>query len=81
MTVKPIVRYMILCEDWDSDPDDPLCVNILGLLSSVRSLEVPPYPSYRDLCVFLVPTEGRGIGEGQILCVFEETDQKVLAIG
>jgi uncharacterized protein DUF6941 len=79
MALKPIVRYMILCEDWDADPEDPLCVNILGLLSNVRSLEMPPYPLYRDLCVFLVLTEGRGVGEGQIICVFEETDQKVFA--
>jgi hypothetical protein len=70
---------MILCEDWDSDPDAPLCVNILGLLSNIRSLELPPYPFDRDLCVFLVLTEGRGVGEAQIICVFEETDQKVFA--
>jgi hypothetical protein len=75
--IKPIVRYMLPCDDWGTAPDDPLCVNIFGLLSNVHPVELPPYPLHRDLCVVLVLTEGRGVGEGQIICVFEETDEKI----
>ena len=78
MAVHPVVRYMILCEDWGTDPDHPRRVSIHGLLSNIRSVEQPPYPLlYRELCVFLALTEGRGAGTAQIVCVFEETGQKI----
>ena len=42
--MKPIVRYMILCEDAGTDPRNARRANIYGLLSNIRSLENPPYP-------------------------------------
>ena len=43
----------------------------------VHALDDPPYPLfYREMCVFLVLTEGRGQGDGKIVCVFEESGQK-----
>jgi hypothetical protein len=75
MTLKTIVRYMIPCDDWGTDPNDLHCVRIFGLLSNIHSHEMPPYPLYRDLCVFLALTEGRGVGYGQIVCVLEEIDE------
>lgn len=78
MSVIPIVRYMILCQDWGVAPENPRRVNIYGLLSSIRALEKPPYPLlYRELCVFLALTETRGTGTAQIVCVLEETGQRV----
>ena len=78
MAVRPVVRYMILCEDWAVDPDKPARVNIFGLLSNIRSVEEPPYPLlYRELCVFLALTECRGEGEARIACVFEENGQTI----
>jgi hypothetical protein len=78
MAIKPIVRYMILCEDWRTDPDNNHRVTIIGLISNIRALDQPPYPLlYRELCVFLALTEGRGQGEGQIVCVFEDTGKKI----
>jgi len=78
VAVHPIVRYMILCEDWETRPDDSTHVTIHGLISSIRSLDQPPYPLlYEELCVFLLLTECRGIGSAQIICVFEETGNKV----
>jgi hypothetical protein len=78
MAVAPVVRYMLLCDDWKMDPRGSQRVTIVGLISSIRSLEQPPYPlRYRELCIFLALTEGRGQGEGQIVCVFEETGQKI----
>jgi hypothetical protein len=78
MAVKPMVRYMILCEDWGMDPNNPKRVNIYGLLSNVRSLEQLPYPLlYRELCVLLILTEIRGTGAAQIIGVFEETGEEI----
>ena len=78
MAVTPVVRYMILCEDWSTDADNQRGITIHGLLSNIRSLEQPPYPLfYRELCVFLALTEGRGTGAAQIISVFEETSQEI----
>jgi hypothetical protein len=69
---------MIVCEDWASAPNNPRRVDIHGLLSNIHSLDQPAYPLlYWEMCVFLVLTEGRGTGTAQIICVFEETSQKV----
>jgi hypothetical protein len=74
----PIVRYMIVCEDWDTDPDNPLRVNVYGLLSNITSVEDPPYPLlFEELCVLLVLTEGRGTGSAGIVCRFEDTGQQI----
>ena len=76
MAVKPIVRYMILCDDWNVDPANPNRVNIRGLLSNIDSDAQPPYPCVREeLCVFLALTEARGKGLAEIVCVFDETGQ------
>jgi hypothetical protein len=78
VVVKPVVRYMILCEDWGTDPQNARRVSIYGLMSNIRSRGQPPYPLlYEELCVFLALTEGRGTGTAKIICIFEETDQKV----
>jgi hypothetical protein len=78
MAIKPVVRYMLLCDDWQVDPDNQRRVTIIGLISNIHALEDPPYPLfYRELCVFLALTEGRGQGEGKIVCIFEETGQRI----
>ncbi len=78
MAIKPVVRYMLLCDDWQLDPQNNRRVTIIGLISNIHALEDPPYPLfYREMCVFLALTEGRGQGEGKITCVFEETGQRV----
>lgn len=78
MSVTPIVRYMLLCDDWKLDPPHSRRVTIVGLISNIRALDDPAYPLlYRELCVFLALTEGRGQGEGRIICAFEETGQVI----
>jgi len=69
---------MILCDDWEVDPTNSRRVNILGLISNLRSREDPPFPWVRqELCVFLALTECRGAGEGDIRCVFEESGEVI----
>jgi hypothetical protein len=78
MSLTPVVRYMILCEDWSVDADQPRRVHIHGLLCNIRPVDEDAYPLlFRESCVFLVLTEARGAGEAQIICVFEESGQRV----
>ena len=63
----PTVRYLIVCEDVQTNPDDPHRVTLVDLISTIRSLEQPPFPLlYREICVFLQLTECRGPGQGRI---------------
>jgi hypothetical protein len=76
--VHPTVRYLIVCEDIQTDPDDPRRVTLVGLISAIRSLEQPPFPLlYRELCVFLQLTECRGPGEGRIEIQHADSGQVV----
>jgi hypothetical protein len=78
MELIPIVRYMLLCDDWYIDPDNDRRVTIIGLTTNIRAIDDPPYPLlHEELCVFLVLTEGRGQGHGRVVCVFEETGQLI----
>jgi hypothetical protein len=78
MAVVPIVRYMILCEDWSVDPSNARRVNIQGLLTNIDSIDEPPFPLlFPEICVFLALTEGRGAGTAQIICNFEDTGQRI----
>lgn len=65
--LPPKIRYLLVCEDVQTDPTNPRRVSILGLLSAIRSLDDPAYPLlYRELCVFLQLTECRGSAHGRI---------------
>ena len=78
MAVPPIVRYMLPCDDWNIDTGSERRVTVIGLLSTIRSIDDPPYPLlHREFCVFLALTEVRGTGSGKIVCVDEATGHKV----
>ena len=63
----PTVRYLIVCEDVQTDPDNPRRVTLVGLISAIRSLEQPPFPLlYREISVFLQLTECRGPADGRV---------------
>jgi hypothetical protein len=65
--LHPTVRYLIICEDVQTDPDNPRRVTLVGLISTIRSIEQPPFPlRFREMCVFLQLTECRGPAEGRI---------------
>jgi hypothetical protein len=76
--MKPVVRYMLLCDDWRLDPANNQRVTIIGLISNIYAVDDPPFPLfYREMCVFLALTDGHGQGEGKIVCTFEASGQKV----
>jgi hypothetical protein len=78
VALHPIVRYMVLCDNWGVDSEKPRSVNVYGLLTNIRSQQMPPYPlENQSFCVLLALTEARGDGKSQIVCVFEETGERV----
>src|SRR5690242_14708128 len=65
--VHPTVRYLVVCEDVQTDADNPRRVTLVGLISALRPLEQPPYPLlFREICVFLQLTECRGSADARI---------------
>jgi hypothetical protein len=66
-SLHPTVRYLILCEDVQTESHDPHRITLIGLISAIHSLDQPPFPLlYRELCVFLQLTECRGSAECRI---------------
>src|SRR5687767_4289969 len=78
MNVAPIVRYLLLSQDFVIDPDDPLQITIINLRASYRVLE--DYPALvEEICCVVVVTDGRGKGRVQVVCVDEETEMPLFA--
>lgn len=78
MAIKPVVRYMLLCDDWRLDSSNNRRILIEGLLSNIHALDEPPFPLiYREMCVFLALTDGHRQGAGKIVCEHEATGQKI----
>lgn len=76
--VHPTVRYLIVCEDVQIDPDNSRRVTLVGLISAIRSLEQPPFPLlFREICVFLQLTECRGSADGRIEIFHADSGQVV----
>jgi hypothetical protein len=62
--MEPEVRYLLLCDDVQPDPDNFLRLNILGLITHIRSSSVPPFPVVRPrFCVLVILTGCRGVAE------------------
>ena len=79
MNVQPIVRYMLLAEDFVIDPVDHRQVTIVNLRATYRVLDEYPALVEEICCVFAV-TDGRGDGSIQIACVDEETERPVFLV-
>lgn len=78
MAIKPVVRYMLLCDDWELDPTNQRRMTVYGLMSNLHSTDDPPYPLLlEEMCVLLVLTDGYGQGEGAIVCVSEDSGSGV----
>lgn len=77
MAIKPVVRYMLLCEDWRLEPAASRRIVIYGLLTSIRP-HTPHYPFVQpQLCVFLSLTDGYGRAEAKVVCRDDETERPV----
>jgi hypothetical protein len=72
----------IVCEDVQTDLDNPRRVTLAGLISAIRSLEEPPFPLlYRELCIFLQLTGCRGGAEGRVEVQHADSGQVVFRTG
>ncbi len=71
---QPVVRYLSICEDIQTDAENPRKVTLVNLISTIRSKDDPPFPLlYRELCVFVQLTECRGKGDVSITIYHEIT--------
>jgi hypothetical protein len=68
---QPKVRYMIVCDELLKDATRPGKPVIVGLTSLVRWRGETEPTMLTKMTVFLVLTDGRGTGRGQIRCVNE----------
>jgi hypothetical protein len=67
MARRPVVRFMILCEDVVADPGNPRRLSLIGLLNAIRSTGDQPYPLlYREICIYVQMTECAGLGEFRV---------------
>jgi hypothetical protein len=65
--ISPTVRYLIVCEDVQVDPENPYRITLVGMISAIQAVGPIPYPLlHRELCVFLQLTECRGPAEGRV---------------
>jgi hypothetical protein len=76
--MEPEVQYLILCDDIRTDPNNNLRLDVLGLITHIRSTATPSYPFIRPLfCVLVVLTSCQGTGELSIRIVQEGTGRVV----
>ncbi len=74
--IDPVVRLMLLCDEVAHDPDNPLKVNVFGLVSTLHATSDPPFPlRHTQLCVYLQVTGGRGTGQGEVVAIHADSDQ------
>lgn len=78
MHVAPLVRYLLLSQDFVVDPDDPRQISIVNLLASYNVLE--DYPTLiEEICCVAAVSGGRGSGQVQVVCVDEESERGLFA--
>ncbi len=62
--MNPVVRYLILCDDVQTDPTNVLRVNVSGLMTYIRATGAPAFPVVRPLlCALVILTNCQGVGE------------------
>jgi hypothetical protein len=55
------IRYLILCDEVQADPSNLLRLNVLGLMTHIRSTRTPPFPVVRPrLCILVLLTGCQG---------------------
>jgi hypothetical protein len=74
--VRPVVRYLIVCEDIVLAPANPRKVTLIGLTNTIRASKGFPVRQ-SELCVFGELTDSRGTGRVRIEIVQADTDRVV----
>jgi hypothetical protein len=72
------VRYLILCDDVQADSSNLPRVNVLGLITNIRSTRMPPFPVVRPrFCVLVLLTGCKGPAELSLRIVQSDTGRIV----
>lgn len=67
MNINPLVKYFIIAEDHESDAENPQLINAYRILSSIHSVDEPPFPVLvRRISCLVGLTDGRGTGIAQV---------------
>jgi hypothetical protein len=74
--MEPFIRLMLCCEAVRRRKSNPRKIDVYGLLTRIIPSE-GGFPVRLSFCVYLVLTEGRGKGVGQILVVDADTETEV----
>src|SRR5437879_4632019 len=78
MVPPPVIRSIVLCDNVRRDSDHPQHISLDGLLSTIHSLDEPPYPLlFPEICVFVQLTECRGAGEFYIQIFHPDTEETI----
>jgi hypothetical protein len=76
--MEPEVLYLCLCDEVRTDPENFLRVDVLGLITHIRSTTRPPFPVVRPLvCVLVILTGCRGVGELSLRIVQASTGRVI----
>lgn len=67
--MEPEVRYLLLCDEVRTDPANYHRVDVLGLMSTMRSAADPPFPMIRPVfCILVLLTACEAAGQtGELL--------------
>jgi hypothetical protein len=60
--MEPEVRYLIVCDQVHIDPQNLQRIDVLGLMTTLRSTASPPFPLVR-LCILVLLTAGAAAGQ------------------
>jgi hypothetical protein len=78
MAIRPVVRYMLVCDNWRTDDDNAKRVTIVGLLTKIAPRPGDMFPIVvRSMCVVLFLTNGHGRAHRKVMCVNDETGKIV----
>lgn len=62
--MEPEARYLIVCDQVHIDPQNFHRVDVLGLMTALRSTGSPPFPLVRPLlCILVLLTAGDAAGQ------------------
>lgn len=70
----PIVRHMLICDDARPSRRNPRKMTVYGLLNTIE-VQNAIFPANFGFCVYLLLTECRGSGSGQINVANAETGE------
>lgn len=78
MTVPPVVRDFILCEDFVVDPLNPVKMSLVNLVYAIRSNETPAFPVIQpELCAFAALTNCHGSGRIEVRLIEADSGDEV----